>query len=83
MTRKSKADTPAVIASPAPSLDMPAVYTNHAHASWAGGVIRLTLSEQMGDEIRARAALMITSAQAAEIVGLLQQAVAALTPAAD
>ena len=87
MTKKTKAAVPAIMPAPAapppPSLDMPAVYANHAHASWAGGVIRLTLGEQMGDQLQTRAAVIITAAQAAEVIGLLQQAEAALTPAAS
>lgn len=65
-----------------PGIAMPAVYTNHAHVSWAGGVIRLTMSEAMDGQIIPRSALLITVDQAQELQSLIGQALSALTPRA-
>lgn len=78
---KKKADPAASVATP--GLAVPAVFTNHGHVSWDGGLVRLTLSEQRGDQLAERTAVLITAQHAADLIGLLQQAVDALTPAPE
>lgn len=74
MAKKKTTESPA-----APSLTTPALYANHTHVGWADGVIRLTMSEMLGDQTAIRAALLISPAQPRELSGLLQQAVHALS----
>ena len=52
----------------------PATYVNHAHVSWADGVVRLTLSEQAGERIEPRSTVLITRAQASALADLLRKA---------
>lgn len=68
-------------ADPAASITLPAIFTNHGHVSWEGGLIRLTMSEERGGQLAQRAAMLITAGHAAALINMLQQAVDALTPA--
>lgn len=64
-------------------LSAPAIFVNHANASWRDGVVRLTLSEDIDGEIAARTAVMMTLDQVIALRGLLDQAITALTPAVE
>ena len=61
---------PQAVAGPLP----PATYVNHAHVSWADGVVRLTLSEQAGERIEPRSTVLITRVQASALADLLRKA---------
>lgn len=80
MTRKTKQP---VAAPKIPVIDAPAIFVNHAHASWRSGVVRLTLSEDIDGEIAARSAVMMTLDQLVALRGLLDQAITALSPRED